>query len=581
MEPRQCLVGVPRNAHGIAGDPAVRQPHQVGSRRRVAWRRLTTIGVLALLCWLVGAALPTPGYAHAELVSTMPTDGQRLESPPSEVRLRFSESVRPVPGGVRLLKATGQEVPTAEPRVAGPVVILPLPRDLPTGGYLISWRVVSSDTHPIAGAFGFGIRTQAPRAASTRVVGEATPGVRATVAVGRWTGYAGLALLLGGTVFLLLCWPAGRALGRSRWLVTVGWAGAVAAVLAGFLARGPYVAGTGWSALDLTMFRQTATSQFGVLYLVRLALLVPAGLLVRRMLRSPSPGWLKPAAGALLGAGIVATYATTGHAAAGHWPAMAIVSDAVHVTAMSVWAGGLVLLAACALRPRHQDGLGDGARRFSRLAADAVAVLVVTGSWQAWRELGSVEALTGTDYGRLLLVKLAVVAGLLGLGAVSRYAVRHARSAPAWLRRSVPAEIALVAVVLAVTATLVSTPPGREAGAGTDRVPAWADAALPVPTGGTAHLRVTPAVVGMNQVSITMVGVAAESGYVREVTGTARLPERNLGPFKVYLIGAGSWFAGHVTLPLPGTWRFAFTIRTSDIDAYTVTTSVHVGESPR
>ncbi len=553
------------------------------TRQYVTVRRLATVGVLALLCWLVGAALPGAGYAHAGLVSTTPIDGQRLENAPSEATLRFTEAVRLIPGAIRVLDADGRTVPTGTPRVDGSLVTVPLPRDLPSGGYLISWRVVSSDTHPVAGAFAFGVRVAASPAAGTAgTVSGAAPAVRGAVAIGRWSGYAGLALLLGGTVFLLLCWPAGRTLARSQSFVAGGWIIAMAAVVIGFLARGPDVTGGGSSVLDVNLLRQTAASPFGVLYLVRLALLVPAGPLARHVLRSSRPGRLLPAAGAVLGAGIVVTYAMAGHAVAGTWPAVAVASDAIHLTAMSLWAGGLVLLAVCALRPRHQDGLGYAARRFSRLAGGAVAVLVATGAWQAWRELGSVAALTSTGYGRLLLVKLAVVAALVCLGAVSRYAVRRARSTPGWLRRSVPAEIVLLAVVLAVTTVLVTTAPGRPggAGAGTNGVPKWAEAALQVPTGGTAHLRVTPAAVGMNHLSITMVGVGRGSAYVREVTGTATLLGRDLGAFQVYLVGAGTAFAGYVTLPLPGTWRFDLTVRTSDVDVYAVSTPIHVGDTP-
>lgn len=551
------------------------------TRRHVAGRRLTAVGVLALLCWLVGAALPTPGYAHARLISTTPVDGQRLQDPPGEATMRFSETVRLIPGAIRLLADGGRSVHTSPPRVDGTLVTLPLPRDLPSGGYVVSWRVLSSDTHPIAGAFGFGVRTEAPRPADlAQTVEDAPASVRAAVAVGRWAGYAGLALLLGGTVFLLLCWPAGRTLGRSRWLVAAGWLTAVAAVVIGFLARGPYVTASGWSALDLGLLGQTAASQFGVLYLVRLALLVPAGLLVRRLLRPAPPDRLLAAAGAVLSAGVVVTYAMAGHAVAGDWPVVAVTSDAAHLTAMSLWAGGLVLLAACALRPRHEDRVGDAARRFSRLAVNALAVLVVTGAWQAWREVGSVDALTGTGYGKLLLAKLGVVAGLLGLGAVSWYAVRRARGA-GWLRRSVPAEAVLVVAVLAVTSVLVATRPGREAQADTETVPPrWAEAALQVPIGGVAHMRVAPAAVGMNQVAISLLGVRPKSGYVRELTGSATLTDRNLGPFQVYLLGAGNSFLGHVTLPMPGTWRFDLTVRTSDIDQYTISTSVRIRDKP-
>jgi len=539
-----------------------------------ARRRIAVTGVLAALFWLLAAALPAPAFAHAELVATTPTDGQRLETPPREVVLEFTEQVRLVSGGVRLLNTAGQPVTTGAARVAGVRVTLPLPPNLPRGGYLVSWRVISSDTHPVAGAFGFGVGADPPRVeARDRTADLATPPVRAAVMVGRWTGYAGLALLLGGTVFLLACWPAGRTLRRSRRLVTAGWITTLAATLLGLLAQGPYVAGPDSSVFAPRLLAQTVASPFGAVYLIRLLLLVGAGLLARALLRAPSR--LTVAAAGLLGVGVVVTYATAGHAVSGRWPGLAIASDAAHVTAMSLWAGGLILLAACALRPRHVGGLGEAARRFSGLATGSLAVLVATGTLQATREIGSVAALTGTGYGRLLLGKLAIVVGLLCLGAVSRHAVRRPTDTVGRLRRTVPLEVGLIAVVLAVTSVLVLTPPARQTTAGSDPRPA--QVALRMPGGGTAHLRVTPATAGANQVSITVTNPRGRPWHVPEVTATATLPGRELGPFDVHLSPDGHAFVGHLHLPMPGIWRFDLTVRTTDLDAYVMSTTIRVG----
>ncbi len=536
-------------------------------------RRIAVTAVLTVLCWILTAALPTPAGAHAELVTTTPTADQRLETPPSEVVLEFTERVHLVSGAIRLLDSTGRPVSTGAARVDGVRVILPLPKDLPRGGYLVSWRVISSDTHPVAGGFGFGVGADPPRAKPPGKAELADPQVRAAVSVNRWVGYAGLALFLGGTVFLLACWPAGRSQRRARRLVGAGWITTVAATVLGLLLQGPYVAGPGSPVFAPHLLAETVTSPFGAIYLIRLALLVTVGLLVRAVLRTQAPTRLALSTAGLLGIGVAVSYAAAGHAVSGQWPAVALASDALHVTSMSVWGGGLVLLAACALRSQHADGVSDAAHRFSRLAISSVAVLTATGTLQAVREIDSLAALTRTGYGQLLLGKLMIVVGLLGLGAVSMRAVRRSLDTDGRLRRTVPLEIGLIAVVLGITAVLVVTPPARQT---SGSPPQPAQMVLQVPGGGTTQLRVAPAAVGPNQVSIRVLDSAGRLRHVPEVTVTATLPGQQLGPFDVHLAAEGHAFTGHVNLPVPGAWRFDLTVRTTDLDAYVLSTPIRV-----
>ncbi len=150
--------------------------------------------VLALTAALLVAlvALASPAAAHAELVGTTPADGERLEHAPQQVTLEFTEQVTLIAGGIELLDERGEPVRTSDPHVMGRQVMLPLPDGLPRGGCVVSWRVVSADTHPVAGAFTFGVaappvsatavgrRTPAgsPRSPSPSVAGSALPAWR-------------------------------------------------------------------------------------------------------------------------------------------------------------------------------------------------------------------------------------------------------------------------------------------------------------------------------------------------------------------------------------------------------------------
>src|SRR6185503_1268077 len=147
-------------------------------------------------------------------------------------------------------------------------------------------------------------------------------------------------------------------------------------------------------------------------------------------------------------------------------------ADATHLTAASVWVGGLVVLGAALLeRPggNGRSGRPDRARerelsavlpRWSRTAMIAVAALVITGTYQAWREIGTLAALTGTTYGQLVLAKVACLAVLLVLGNEGRRWINR-RMGPQ-VRVMVPWAPAGAAAVVGVPASAqpaTATPP--------------------------------------------------------------------------------------------------------------------------
>ena len=179
--------------------------------------------VLAVVV-LAGALIAAPpAGAHGYLVETSPPNESVVPRAPREARLVFNEPVDFSARAIQLLDAGGRPIATRPPRHAagGPnVALLPLPRDLAHGTYVVAWRVVSSDSHPVSGGFSFSVG--APSAA---VVAHAPRTSRAVVvldAAGRWLAFAGLALALGGSFFVLALWPEGRRSRRARQLLWTG-----------------------------------------------------------------------------------------------------------------------------------------------------------------------------------------------------------------------------------------------------------------------------------------------------------------------------------------------------------------------
>src|SRR5262249_23946531 len=125
--------------------------------------------------------------------------------------------------------------------------------------------------------------------------------------------------------------------------------------------------------------------------------------------------WAWRAGAVLLGFALVFAYAESGHGGVGRWPTVGLLSTIVHLSGMAVWLGGLLMVAVAALPLVAPERALAVVARFSPIAFWSVAVIVASGLVQAWRQVGSIDALTSTTYGRLLLAKSAAVVALVAL----------------------------------------------------------------------------------------------------------------------------------------------------------------------
>jgi copper transport protein len=582
--------------------------------------------LLLLSGWLLaGVVLAGPAAAHAVLVSTEPGESARLDSAPTEVTLTFSEGMTLGAGYARVLTADGERVDTDRASVDGAVVTVPLEPDLPDGGYLVTYRIISADSHPVQGAWSFVVgegelvAAEAEGPVADRFVEGAQQLVRAV-------GFGGIALAVGVPVLVLLCLPGGWSSPRLRAMSTWGAVAAAATALLSFLLHGPYAAGSGLGALlDPELLSATVSSSIGWALLAR-AVLALALLAVLRPVwrRGGPPEAPELAAAGLFAVGVVVATAATGHAVAGTWPALAVVVTAVHVAAMAVWLGGLVALLLVVLRPADEDeGFADAVRRFSRVAFAAVAALVITGILQTVRELGSPTALVDTVYGRLLMAKLTFFVIVLGAAGVSRvwvqqrlgvrrppaarrgrvdahaFAAATARGGPdddedEWvaarsrvqsvnaaeqlpsLRRSLVVEAVLGAAILLVSAVLVGTPPAQALLA--DPV----DVTVPLEgaggDAGSVQVTVAPARAGSNVLELYLYDEEGRATQPEQIRVALAEEQQEIGPLDVEIAaaGPGRYTAQDMTVPGAGTWRLTVTVRLDEFTATTATTTFPV-----
>ncbi|MFI1164829.1 copper resistance CopC/CopD family protein [Streptomyces sp. NPDC020801] len=394
---------------------------------RVRTLLLLLLAVAGIL--LAGAA---PASAHAALTGSDPQQGVVVDKAPTQVSLTFSEKVAMNDDSLRVLDPEGKRVDTGKPAdISGTTYAVQLRGGLSKGTYTVTYQVVSADSHPVGGAYTFSVG--APSKTSVAVGGQDVGGgiVGLLYGFGRYVSYAGFIVLAGGAAFVLACWQRGAGVRAVQRLVVSGWVALTAATLALLLLRGSYTtSGKIADIFDLTLLGQVLQTKTGAALVSRLLLLAAAALFVavlfgayekREDEEKRDLTFGLAIGGAVVAAGLAASWAMAEHASTGLQPGIAMPVDIVHLLAVAVWLGGLAaLLVALYRAPADSPIETPAVRRFSRVAFCSVLALVATGIYQSWRQVGSWSALTGTRYGQLLLVKIGLVGLLIGIAWVSR-----------------------------------------------------------------------------------------------------------------------------------------------------------------
>ncbi len=507
-----------------------------------------------LWCCLAAAAL-----AHASLTGASPADGAVVAAPPKTLSLSFSEPVSPLV--LRLVLPDGQARALETFVLRDRTLEITPPGDLGAGTHVLAWRVVSEDGHPVAGSTVFSIGAPGGTA---QAAGEAVDWpVRAALWLARTALYLGLFLGIGGLFAL-------------RWLIPDG-AGSLAAIRAAMrLGLAASVLSLGLQGLDalgapLSALIDPAVWKAGLATSFGSTVLVLAGAF---LLALAAPGRAASLL-SLLAASLALTL--SGHASAA--PPQWLMRPAVfvHALTIAVWAGALLPL-AFALR----QGGAAGRRalgRFFRLIPLCVAALVAAGLLLAVVQVEAFGALVSTAYGKVLLVKLALLAALFALVAVNRWvltrpAEREEPGAARRLVRAVAVETVVVVAILAVAAAWRFTPPPRAlaiAAAQPASVHIHAEKAM-------AEITVTPGRAGPVEVSAVLLAPDFSPLAAKEVTFVLSNPQAGIEPMrrKAALAADGTWRASGVVLPLAGAWRLRVDVLVSDFELLRLQETVEI-----
>jgi copper transport protein len=537
------------------------------------------VRALVVLTALVGAVLlgAGPSLGHAWLTETDPVDGAALETAPEQVTLTFSEGVTVPEGGLRVFDGEATRVDEGPVETGSDAVVaVALPDDLPDGGYLVTYRVVSVDSHPVSGVIGFtvGDGTAVDPTTTGELFGDGDGVVGAAGSLVRGLGYVATLLAAGAALFGLAVARTADDRRRARRVGSPAAGMAVVAALVAWPLQAMAVTGHGlFEVLRLGVLGDTLTSSFGQAWLLRVVAL--AALIALWQLGAGR--WPAAVAG-LVAAG---SFVLDGHQRSGEPTAVLVAGDLVHLAAGALWFGGLVLLAVT-VRARSLDDDPVGAARlvsrFSGVALLSVLVLALSGVAMAWALVRTPDALRTTGYGTLLSVKITLVLVAVGVAAYNRWRLVPAvtartpaggsvdapvettgtspRARAAWRRlgTTLGVEALLLVAVLLVTGFLVVTRPAAEAAGVTG---------LYTTTVAVTDELDLDVVVDPNEAGLTnaihlyaLDATGRPSDEVEDLELRLTYEVEGIGPFVVepFPAGPGHWVANVEELTFAGDW---------------------------
>ncbi len=543
------------------------------------------LALIALVIVLALSCVATPARAHAVLLATEPAADAVLERAPEAISITFNEPVQPV--SLRLIDGEGGViVDESAARVADSRVELPLASALPEGGYIVTWRVVSADSHPIGGSFRFAV------GAVSSHLPEAPPAAADTsfwsvgLGIARALHFAGLLLAAGSIWFARLVAADRPELHPplSRVVRIAAGVGALAALVGVGLQGGLLLAAPPSALLDPSTWQAGLSTPIGLMLAASALMLGIAAALAR---------WPGHAAASLAALLAVVPLGLAGHVSVAEPRWITVPSLILHATLAAFWFGSLPpLLLALRLLPGREAA--ELLRRFTRLGLAAVLALAAAGTIMAAIQLRSIAALWETSYGLVLAAKLMLVACLMLIALANKQRLTPALAdgrplAAARLARNIWLEITLIGAILGLTAALgFNTPPralqlmeihhnddiehDNHHGHEEPTIERQATAG-----GATATLSLSPGRPGLNRLSVML--RRADGGRVEPIEVEAHLgsAERGIEPVTRSLSLEGDRFTLQTSdMALPGTWQIRIDVLVTDFDRATFAFEVDI-----
>jgi copper transport protein len=552
---------------------------------------------LVLIAAVVGVALalPAAAWAHAVLLRTSPLGNKVLPAAPAQVAMTYSEPVESRFAIVSVTDAGGNLVTNGSPATSPQdpnTLVVPL-KNVPEGWYLVYWRVISADGHPVRGAWTFAVGPNAGPAPQFVIPSISETAATPSLVIMRWIVYLSLMAAVGLFVLRMLI---ARPLVRLK-SVTIAWAVTVAVALVANLiyidlATAKFALRSAWDIGDLIPLMRDSYFGKGFLTLELCLLLFAYAGGVAIWLDRPerprrTPGAMLALLGALAAAvAVILAPAVSGHAGQTSPRGLAIPVDWVHIAAGAVWIGGLigVLVIAVTL---GVAGLVRTVPRFSNVAFVSVLALIGAGIGNSLFHLPTFASLWETSYGKMVVLKIIVlaVALLVASGNLLRNTprLRAAQRRPelvegaaSLLKRLVSVEVVLIVGIIFCAALLTSLAPPSQALAEVGKAKATVGpgpAARTVEENGyVVELRIAPNRAAVeNDFSIKLTKDGQPVRGARVSTGFTMLDmEMGTQSYAFKETAPGVYSRSTPALVMVGRWGVAFTIEPPGGKPFTV-----------
>lgn len=445
--------------------------------------------------------LPQSLSAHGFLRASAPAAKSVVTTPPREIRLTFTEAPERTFTRIRLIGATGPIPLGAVEIFPGNVAVAKISGDMGSGAYRVEWQTAGSDGHPVTGQFDFAVRIEgAPAPVGMTTPLAPTPPTPAEMAghtsmsssersdmpidvlgaMLRWLTLTGAIIAIGAvafrvTVLARVSLEVDREIKTdylpvaARRAAMVGLAASALVAIVGvarLLEQSRAMHGAE-GMLDGGLLAPMLTdTNWGRSWLLQMAAAVIATISFAAIRRSRHRLWYV--------AGLATVALAIGLAMASHAAAVprlaapSVVANSIHTVAASGWLGNLFVIFLVGLplawrldRDDRWTVVRDVVNAFSPAALGFGGLAGATGVFMAWTHVGSLAALTGTNYGRVLLLKVGLLSITALTGAYNWLRVRPTlgdQTGALRLRRSAGVEITIAALVVAVTAVLVAMP---------------------------------------------------------------------------------------------------------------------------
>jgi copper transport protein len=537
--------------------------------------------VLHALVLFVMCGYTQSAFAHAVLLGSTPKANEMIATSPKELVLNFNENVGPI--FFKVLDKSGKEVGAAgEIKTDGNNLILPLGQELPNGTYVLTYRVISADTHPVGATFGFSVGE--PMADLSQMKASTEPAKTSwtlAVAFNRWVLYSAMLLAAGSALFTLLIQTPATVtastfnLGKSAaavaaitYVLSVGFGGAEM-VLGG---AGALLSGDTWArGLQSTL---TPSAAIGIPAMLVLIYGFTGGI------ERPKNGALTVGAVAAVGSFLV-----TGHAATAPPVWMMATVVAVHLFCSAFWFGALYPLYKTT-QIADANAAGTVMHKFSIWAMYSVALIVLSGLVISAVQVQSPGNLTTTAYGSGLLRKLALVAVILALATYNKFILTPALqkgddSGAIRIRRTIRIEFVIYIFILGAAMTLTLTTPPRAIGDQNAASSAMQMDGFKTTLKAQEYsvdLEVTPAKAGENMIMATVKGKDGQVLNLADLEITANLPAAGIADvmLKGQNVGNGMWHVVFKEMIIPGDWTLRIDAFVTDFDKVSFETPVSI-----